>query len=365
MKKDIVKPTLLIDPSIAKKNLTNLSNKADLSNVIFRPHFKTHQSQYIGQWFKDIGVSKITVSSVEMASYFANDGWNDITLAFPTNIRQIDRINEIAKNITLNILVESEYTIQFLSDHLEANVNAYIKIDVGTRRTGIPIGDSRTLTSLISKIKEGNHLSFKGFVMHAGHTYSARSKEDIQDLHQTYISKVSELAKEFGTDLIYSVGDTPSCSIAQDFGLANEIRPGNFIFYDVMQEIIGSCSLGDIAVCLACPIVAKNEDRSELLVHGGGVHLSKDRMNHPSLKNVFYGYLAYIDHDGWSVLPKDNYVSKLSQEHGTVQVTRQVYDSYSIGDLIGVLPIHSCMTANLMKQYQTLDGTSIPMMSIH
>ena len=33
----------------------------------FRPHFKTHQSAEIGSWFRDFGVTRITVSSRESA----------------------------------------------------------------------------------------------------------------------------------------------------------------------------------------------------------------------------------------------------------------------------------------------------------
>jgi len=34
--------------------------------------------------------------------------------------------------------------------------------------------------------------------------------------------------------------------------MVDEIRPGNFVFYDLMQYRIGSCSVGQIAVAMAC-----------------------------------------------------------------------------------------------------------------
>ena len=78
-----------------------MAEKARQSKVTFRPHFKTHQSIEIGSWFRDEGVQKITVSSVDMAEYFASDGWNDITIAFPLNIRQLPQIQELAGRINL------------------------------------------------------------------------------------------------------------------------------------------------------------------------------------------------------------------------------------------------------------------------
>jgi D-serine deaminase-like pyridoxal phosphate-dependent protein len=56
------------------------------------------------------------------------------------------------------------------------------------------------------------------------------------------------------------------------------------------------------------------------------------------------------------------YVKALSQEHGVVVVPPTEINSYTIGDLIYVLPIHSCMTADLMKRFKTQNGNDITMM---
>jgi len=32
-------------------------------------------------------------------------------------------------------------------------------------------------------------------------------------------------------------------------------------------------------------------------------------------------------------------------------------DSFKIGDIIGILPVHSCLTADLMKEYLLTDGS--------
>jgi len=61
----ITKPTLLLDKSICIRNIERMAAKAQLSGIAFRPHCKTHQSHEIANWFRDFGVSKITVSSSE------------------------------------------------------------------------------------------------------------------------------------------------------------------------------------------------------------------------------------------------------------------------------------------------------------
>lgn len=101
----ISRPALLINENQARENIRKMADKARLSSVDFRPHFKTHQSIQIGRWFRDYGTTKITVSSVEMAAYFASDGWDDITIAFPLNYRQLSEIEELAADVHLGILV--------------------------------------------------------------------------------------------------------------------------------------------------------------------------------------------------------------------------------------------------------------------
>ena len=81
----IAKPTLLLDTQKVRRNITRMAEKVQRSGVRLRPHFKTHQSAVIDEWFRAQGITDITVSSVDMAIYFARHGWDDITIAFPVN----------------------------------------------------------------------------------------------------------------------------------------------------------------------------------------------------------------------------------------------------------------------------------------
>src|SRR6056297_2517953 len=110
----LTKPTLLIDPKKCKENISYMAQKASNKGLSFRPHFKTHQSAAIGQWFFDEGVRKITVSSVDMAKYFAAQNWNDILIAFPLNFNELEEINTLAEKIDLHLTLENEEGLEFL-----------------------------------------------------------------------------------------------------------------------------------------------------------------------------------------------------------------------------------------------------------
>lgn len=360
----LTRPTLLIDKTKCTANINRMVMKTKENNVLLRPHFKTHQSAKIAKWFKEYGVECITVSSVKMAEYFANHGWKDITIAFPANILEWKEINTLANSINVNIVVESIESILFLESKLTSPVGVYIKIDTGYGRTGINAGDFESVLNLLKQLKNSKNLIFIGYLCHAGHTYNTSSIAEIEMINkltkEQLLALKTFMATEFPLAEI-SYGDTPSCSILNDFSDYHELRPGNFVFYDLTQHSIGSCKLEDIAVALAVPVVAKHPKRNEIIVHGGAVHLSKDSLQDKD-GNDYYGIALKFNENKWDVNKKIGTVVKVSQEHGIIKVEDHILKEVQIGDLIAILPIHSCLTANLMKEYQTTDGENISMM---
>ncbi|MCU0357473.1 MAG: alanine racemase [Cyclobacteriaceae bacterium] len=358
----LFEPTLLLDKQRCLANIAAMAERAKRSNVIFRPHFKTHQSHEVGRWIRNTGVNKITVSSVKMAEYFANDGWNDITVAFPVNVHEKKRINALAEKITLNLLVVSPEPIAWLAREVKHSVSLFIEIDTGQHRTGLQHTDIAGIDALLAEISRYPHLQFKGFLSHGGHSYKITG--DRREIHHTGISIIGQLRKlkehyqHHYPDLILSPGDTPTCSILESFAGADEIRPGNFVFYDYGQFHIGSCSLDQIAVALAVPVVAENPDRHEVVVHGGAVHLSKDSMLYHG--KTIYGKVVQLTDQGWSTAETNMYVKYVSQEHGVIHCENP--ETVRTGDWLGILPVHSCLTADVMKAYTTLEGERIDMM---
>lgn len=351
---------MILDKARCLRNIDEMASKARRNEVFFRPHFKTHQSLEIGSWFRKVGVTGVTVSSLEMAAYFATE-WDDITVAFPVNIREIDTINDLAGRINLNLLVESTETVGFLEKNLKSKAGFFVKIDTGYHRTGIDPGETGKIDKILTRAQKVDHLRFRGFLAHAGHTYKCRSKDEILEVHNNSVRLIAGLRDLYignYPDLVISVGDTPSCSVANDFSMVDEIRPGNFVFYDLAQHQIGSCETDKISAAVACPIVAIHTDRNELVVYGGGVHLSKERLEDEE-HGTIYGKIVENNGTPWRDPIPGMFVKNLSQEHGVVSVPKERVGDYKIGDYLTILPIHSCMTANLLKSYTTTEGEII------
>lgn len=352
-------PTLLVDRKRAQQNIACMAEKASRSGVRLRPHFKTHQAAQVGEWYRDAGVSAITVSSVSMAQYFAHHGWHDITVAIPVNLREIETINALAEQVSLHLLVESPEAVRFLGERLHAPASVWLKIDTGYHRTGMLHNEIDSICRVAAEIGKAGKLRFRGLLTHAGHTYKAKSRREVKAIYAETLDRLQQvrqvLADRLQLAAEISVGDTPGCTTVESFGAVDEIRPGNFVFFDAMQMVHGICGAEHIALAVACPVLAKHASRQEIVLYGGAVHLSKESVLLENGETCF-GLIALPETAGWSAPVASAYVASVSQEHGIVKAGPELFRRVQIGDFLIVLPAHSCLAANLLKQYVTLDG---------
>lgn len=360
----IIRPTLLLDEARARRNIAVMAEKARSQNIHFRPHFKTHQSAEIGKWFRAEKVKAITVSSVSMGHYFASHGWKDLTIAFPLNWREIDGINSLADHTHVELLVESVESVRFLQEHLRLLTEVWIKVDVGAHRAGVDWQDDKTIAALVDAILNANKLVLRGLLTHDGRTYHAPSVEEISSLYYEGIQHLKQAAKKTEPSPHYpleiSVGDTPGCWLCDDLGGVNEVRPGNFVFFDATQLSLGVCQAEEISVAIACPVVTKHAERSEAVIYGGAVHLSKEFLLKDG--NPHYGLVTLPQGSRWGAPEEGCYVASLSQEHGIVKLSAEVFKRVQVGDCLCVLPVHSCLAADCLGRYLTLDGRWLEMM---
>jgi D-serine deaminase-like pyridoxal phosphate-dependent protein len=361
---DTKRPTLVLNKTRCLQNIELMVEKAKRHKLSFRPHFKTHQSAEIGNWFRMLGVDRITVSSVSMAHYFSNNGWKNITIAIPFNVLEMDELSKFPDDCMLNLLVENTETVLKIGHDSNRKVGIYIEISTGYERTGVEHYAISSIEELIATILPFNQLTFKGLLTHAGHSYSASSKYEVQNIHYDALKKMSYLKEYFSPEfpnMEISMGDTPSCSISENFMGVTEIRPGNFVFYDLKQHSIGACSFDDIALRMHCPVISKQKSRNEAVIYGGSVHFSSDHIRNSDGNNS-YGRIVFNKAGVPELLDSTNYVSRLTQEHGIVHLSQHAYEQINIGDILEIIPVHACLTAHSMGRFITNKGEAIEMM---
>ena len=357
---DLDAPTLVIDEKRARANIARMAAKATASNVRFRPHFKTHRNLQVGEWFREAGVDRITVSSLAMAEKFAAAGWHDITLAFLINPRQLPRLGELAWQLAdrggaLGLVVDTPEGARAVRHVIGDTAPLWMKVDTGYGRSGVPWDDAARLKAVAESA------ALAGVLTHAGHSYHT-PREDLPRLWDETVARMTTARDATGRDLMISVGDTPTCTVAESFAGVDEVRPGNFVYYDLMQRDSGVCGAGELAAFVACPVVALDPARGRVVLHGGAVHLSKERL--PGADGgTIYGRLGLLDpEEGHKVLNEAPLVD-LSQEHGIVEVPpgrfEAIFGGVSTGDLLPVWPVHSCLAGEATLPARTLAGASL------
>lgn len=349
------RPILLLDSAQCRKNIRSMAEKCRKSSCRFRPHFKTHQSIQIGRWFRNQGVSGITVSTPDMAAYFADDGWDDITIAFPFYRAQLTSIKKIQDKANLRLFIHNEKDLLFLQNELEKSISFYIELDNGYNRSGISPSNRGTIDGIVETASTLSRVHFHGFYMHDGRTYQSRSVDDILKSIESSIQMMKQMKKNY-PDAIISFGDTPSASVLPSFDYLDECTAGNFIFYDWMQYRIGSCSLNDIALFHILPMAQTFPDEHRAICHGGAVHCSKDYI-YDGDESKNYGQMASFD-KGEPVKILDGKLESLSQEHGMLTVGARSKHTL-LNNSVCIIPIHSCLTANLYDRYYTTNGEII------
>ncbi|PID27045.1 MAG: hypothetical protein CR982_06965 [Candidatus Cloacimonadota bacterium] len=338
---------LIADVDQIKSNISKVYNKISSQNIGFRPHFKTHQSRMMGKFFKDFDIDKITVSSIPMAEYFS-DQFKDITIAFPLDINEIEKLNSIDRTVTLNLLIVDPLQIEFLKT-IKRDINIFIEIDCGYGRSGVIAKNFDMIEKLINGIEGIQNLYFKGFLTHSGNSYGAKSKFEIESIYYHDLELMKSLKERFKSSKpIISMGDTPSTSIVKDFGEVDELRPGNFIFYDFMQVELGATKYSNIGVYLKSSVVQTKKD--SFVISAGAVDLSKEFII--SSNKISYGKI-FDSNDREKIVGN---IYSLSQEHGLVEVVdKNWFKGIKIGDFVNIYPIHSCLTADCLGKYYGSD----------
>lgn len=355
---NLSRPQAIIFEKKCRRNIKNMAQKAMDMNAIFRPHFKTHQSAEIGQWFREAGITGITVSTPEMAAYFIKNGWNDITIGFPFFPGQMDALNNLSDRCHFRLFVHKPDDVITLSRKMKNLVSVIIEIDAGYNRSGIPVDNMSRIESIIYKARDNNNVHFHGFYIHDGDTYNVQGKDAVSKVMKRNLKAFIYLKKKYPEAAI-CLGDTPSCSMLSNLSGIDELSPGNMIFYDLMQIQIGSCDYNDIGMLVKVPVAQEKPDVDECIIHGGAVHFSKDRITVNG--NITYGQPVILTGNGKVESIHNSSLVALSQEHGTIRGLDAIKNAYKQDTLteLWICPVHSCLTANLFRQYHSPSGAVI------
>ena len=157
-----------------------------------------------------------------------------------------------------------------------------------------------------------------------------------------------------------SIGSTPTMSTIDHLDGIDEIRPGNYIFFDAFQATLGSCSFDDTALTVLAAVIHRSHNK--LVIDAGAIALSKDRGPVGLDPGCGYGHVLDLDENETGLR-----VTGMSQEHGEiVSDDADAIARFKVGDRVRVLANHSCLTAAQHSQYNVIeDGRVVDRWEIH
>jgi len=354
---DLETPAVLIESSRLTRNLDRMQAAVTAQGRRLRPHAKTHKSPLVAGMQIARGAVGICCAKLGEAEVFADAGVADIRVPYPLNPVNADRVLALANRITFSFIVDDVGVARAWSDiarRAGRRLDVLIKVDVGFHRCGIDPG-ATDAPSLVREIAGLPGLRFMGLLSHAGHAYGASSDAEVEAIACAEARVLRGLASrsEVACEEL-SVGATPTARFSIHQEGVTELRPGNYAYYDRMQVAVGSAGWDDCALTVLARVVSRPA-ADRIIFDSGSKTLTSDAAKG---RGNTAGHGAVLE-DVHGSRPDDSLlVERLSEEHATVRNANGA-SRLAIGDLVRIIPNHSCVVSNMVDTAWLVDGDAV------
>ncbi len=332
-------PALLISLNRLEGNIARMSDLARRHNVALRPHTKTHKCPEIVKLQIENGASGITCAKLGEAEVMADAGISDILIANQIiGETKLKRLMGLARRTRTSIAVDSEFGAVSLNTALgQAGLamDVLIEINCGQNRCGLSPGEE--VLQLAMKIIQLEHVNLRGLMTHGGHVYAQSTQADIEKvgLHEgRAMVETAELLRSNGIEIeTVSVGSTPTSSYCAAVKGITEIRPGTYIFNDLIMVDLFAAAIKNCALSVLATVTSRPA-KNRAILDAGKKTLTADT-GHGSCSSR-YGLIP----------AKNTLVSRLSEEHGIIESDTD----FEIGEKVKIIPNHACVVVNMFDE---------------
>lgn len=336
-------PALLLDLDKMEQNIADISSFAREAGVAVRPHIKTHKSVEIAKRQIEAGAVGLTVAKVGEAEVMVAGGIKDIFIAYPLAAKaKLERVRKLMDQAKVTVAVDSVEQADILEECFDPKspLNVWIKVNSGLNRVGVEPNEE--VVELAKYVRGLSSLHLDGIFTHAGHSYAASSREEVERIaleEADAVVRSAELCEDAGMEIAHrSIGSTPTFRIAGAVDGITEIRPGNAVFYDMVQVGLGVATKDQCALTVLSNVVSVKNDR--IVIDAGSKTLALDQGAHGNASIAGHGYV--VEHPEFVI-------ARLSEEHGVIPVDGVV--DVKLNDRLTIIPNHACVVANLFETY--------------
>ena len=357
-------PALVLDESKMLANIARMRERAEMLGARLRPHLKTGKSVDVARRMLAGGEAAATVSTLREAEMFFAAGLHDLVYAVGIAPQKLQRVAALrAAGCDLAVILDTATQAEAVvsaSRGAASPIPALIEIDCDGARGGLDPDDD-ALLAIGRTLHEGAAL--RGVMTHAGGSYGAVGEAALAafaEKERHAVTRAAARLRAAGLPCpIVSVGSTPTALFARRLDGVNEMRPGVYVFFDLVMAGLGVCAVEDIAISVLTTVVGHRRDRGVILVDAGWMAMSRDRGT--AAQAVDQGYGLVCDADG-RVLP-DLILASANQEHGLVALrpgSAARLPDLPVGARLRILPNHACATASQFAAYEVIPAAAGP-----
>jgi D-serine deaminase-like pyridoxal phosphate-dependent protein len=225
-------------------------------------------------------------------------------------------------------------------------IGVLAEANLGMNRMGVEPGDD--LVTLARGIAALPNLRFEGVEFYYGHVN--HSAPNWEELLAGLIRDVQQIREDFdraGIELkLISGGSTPMVFHSHEIEGMNEIRPGTYVFNDVMQVGWKSASWEDCAVTIMTTVISAAR-QGFAIIDGGSKTFTSDPAGaggDPSFGRV-------------TEAPESRFY-QMNEEHGYLEM-RGAPEPVRVGDRLRIIPNHVCAAVNMHEYVYGIRGEEV------
>ena len=352
---------MLIDRTRMERNLDRMQSAANGRGLRLRPHAKTHKSIDLAKRQIAGGAVGICCAKLGEAEIFADAGIEDIRLPYPLNPANAERLIDLLDRTRVSFIVDNLDVARGWSDVMKREgrkVDVLVKVDVGFHRCGVDPAHVDAV-AFVTEVSALPGLRFRGLLSHAGHAYGASADAELRAIAESEVQLLNGIAGKLRSNGVeideVSVGATPPVRFSIEQDGITELRPGNYIYFDRTQVALRAATPDNCALTVLARVVSKPA-ADRIVLDSGSKTLTND------LARGFVpapGFGTVLRSISGPQEPDDSLViERLSEEHATVRAAGGRH-SLAPGDLVRIIPNHSCVVSNLVDSAWLMDADAV------
>ncbi len=338
-------PAVAVDLDILAHNLDAMATYTALHGLALRPHVKTHKSTRIAAEQVRLGAVGLTCATPREMEVMSEVS-QDLLLAHPPiGAAKLSRLLTLPLETQLTVALDSSAAIDQITSTsriMDREVGVYIELDVGMKRVGV--ATPQQVVDLARQVWRSPPLRFAGIAFYPGHIREPMRDQGpaLEKLSVDLAAVLRVLEGEGLTAPVVSGGSTPAAWRMHEIEGLTEVRPGTYVYNDRTTAAIGACSWDDCALTVVATVISTTVP-GQVVVDAGSKALGREPMRGGEEE----GYGALLDRP-------DLVVSRMSEEHGIIELGPDADWHPRVGDVVRIVPNHVCVVVHLFDEIHGL-----------